>query len=111
MKFKKFERQFVAAILLIGFGMAIIIYFTAGPMPLNPLGYDALETKKYIHDLELYGGKGNVLAAEFREWFLGLWYGTNVAFTVAVITVLIALLVRFSFAMIESEKQARHTER
>lgn len=88
-------RRLTAAILAVGFASAIIIYLTAGAAPENPLGYEPLATKKYVHDLELYGGKANVLAAEFREWFAGLWYGRNLSYTVAVITVLIVLIIRF----------------
>jgi hypothetical protein len=88
-------RRLTVAILAAGFVGAIIIYVTASPPPPNPLGYDPLETKKYVHDLELYGGKANVLAEEFREWFVGLWQGRNLAFTVAVLTVLLVLVVRF----------------
>jgi len=88
-------RRLTAAILAVGFASAFIIYLTAGVAPENPLGYEPLKTKKYVHDLELYGGKANVLAAEFREWFAGLWYGRNLAYTVAVITVLIVFVIRF----------------
>jgi hypothetical protein len=85
----------VTAITMVGFGSAIAIYFVAGSRPDNPLGYEPLQTKKYVHDLELYGGKANVIAAEFREWFAGLWYGRNLAFTVAFLTILVVLVVRF----------------
>ena len=87
------------AILVVGFGTAISVYVAARARPENPLGYEPLETKKYLHDLELYGGKANVLAAEFREWFVGLWYGRQLAFTIAVITVLVVAAVRLAFAM------------
>src|SRR5207249_10412706 len=87
------------AILVVGFGSAIAVYFAARNRPENPLGYEPLETKKYLHDLELYGGKANVLAAEFREWFAGLWYGRQLAFTIAVITILVVAGVRLAFAM------------
>ena len=87
------------AILVVGFGTAIAVYVAAGARPENPLGYEPLDTKKYLHDLELYGGTANVLAAEFREWFVGLWYGRNLAFTIAVITVLLVFAVRLAFAM------------
>jgi len=76
-------------------GSAIAIYFAAGPDSGNPLGYEPLETKQYLHDLELYGGKANVLAAEFREWFTGLWLGRNLAFTVAFLTIFTVLAIRF----------------
>jgi hypothetical protein len=83
------------AILVLGFAAAVVIYLTAQPPPGNPLGYDPLDTKKYLHDLEVYGGKANVLAAEFREWFDGLWHGKQLAFTVAVITVAAAFAFKF----------------
>jgi len=98
------------AILIAGFGAAIIIYFTAGAIPENPLGYEPLETKKYVHDLELYGGKANVLGEEFREWFIGLWYGKNLAYTVAVITILSVLTLRFIANTLE-EHNAREVAR
>jgi hypothetical protein len=48
-----------------------------------------------LHDLEVYGGKANVIAAQFREWFDGLWHGKQLAFTVAVITVIAACAFKF----------------
>jgi hypothetical protein len=78
------------AILVLGFAAAVVIYLTAQPLPENPLGYDPLQNKAYVHDLELYGGTANVLIAEFRDWFDSLWHGKQLAFTAAVITVLAA---------------------
>jgi len=88
-------RRLTIVLLLAGFGAAVVIFFVASQRPENPLGYEPLETKQYRHDLEVYGGKANVLAAEFSEWFAGLWYGRNLAYTVAVMTVLLVLVVRF----------------
>jgi hypothetical protein len=83
------------AILVIGFLAALVIYLTAQPPPENPLGYDPLDTKKYLHDLEVYGGKANVFAAEVREWFDSLWHGKRLAFTVAVLTGITAGAFKF----------------
>src|SRR5216683_403713 len=83
------------AILVLGFAAVVVIYLTAQPPPGNPLGYDPLDTKRYLHDLEVYGGKANVLAAEFREWFDGLWHGKRLAFSVAVLTVMAAFAFKF----------------
>ena len=83
-------RRATAAILILGFAAAIIIYFTASPVPENPLGYDPLQNKAYRHELEVFGGRANVLAAEFRDWFAGLWHGKTLAYTVAVLTALAA---------------------
>lgn len=93
---KALIRRVTRGLLAAGFTAALVAYIVARQRPENPLGYDPLQTKTYRHDLELYGGKANVLAAEFREWFAGLWYGTNLAYTIAVLTVLVVLVVRFA---------------
>jgi hypothetical protein len=90
-----------AIILLVGFGTAIFIYQTADSDSTGALGYQILggtvypimpeNSKIYKHDLELYGGKAAVLADEFRRWFIGLWQGKSLAFSIAVITIFISL--------------------
>jgi hypothetical protein len=95
-----------AVILLGGLGSAILIYLTAENGSNNILGYvegngspypvTPEDSKKYLRDLELYGGKANVLADEFRRWFVGLWHGKSLAFTVACITILISFGVFYS---------------
>ena len=92
-------KKITVAILAVGFSAAIAAYFFAASRPDNPLGYDPLQTKLYRHQLEVYGGQANVLAAEFRDWFDGLWYGRNLAYTIAVLTVLLVGAVRFGTAM------------
>ena len=87
-------------ILVAGLGSAIFIYRTAGNDSNNVLGYEEgggsvypvtpEDSKKYLRDLELYGGKANVLADEFRRWFVGLWHGESLAFTVACISIFIS---------------------
>ena len=99
-------RVVTLAILVIGVATAVAIYLTAQPPPGNPLGYDPLDTKKYLYDLEVYGGKANVLAAEFREWFTGLWHGKRLAFTVAVITVIAACAFRFFATSLPPDPEA-----
>ena len=89
-----------AMILLAGLGSAVYIYRTAGNESINVLGYEQGygsvypvppgDSKKYLRDLELYGGKANVLADEFRRWFIGLWHGESLALTVACITVIVS---------------------
>ena len=86
------------AILAVGFTAAIAVYFVNRARPDNPL-QGQLESKKYLHDLEIYGGQANVLAAEFREWFAGLWYGENLAYTIAALTLLSVGGVRLVFAL------------
>ena len=83
-------------LLLLGFGSALAIYFLAPPeAPENPLLNDPRAERKYHRELAMYGGKGNVVAAEFIEWFEGRWHGRTLAFTVAVLTVATTLGYRF----------------
>src|SRR5262245_64244897 len=75
---------------IVGFASAIWIYLTAGAAPGNPLGYEPEDSKRYLRDLERYGGKANVVAGEITDWFNGLWHGKRLALTVVCITVLVA---------------------
>jgi hypothetical protein len=104
MKSKNLRKTFYlisAAVLLIGLSSSVLIYLTAENYSERVLGYEMLggsvypiapeDSKKYRHDLELYGGKANVLADEFISWFDGLWHGKSLAFTLACITVFVSL--------------------
>ncbi len=92
-----------ALILLAGLGSAALIYLTAGSEPDGVLGYEVIDgiaypikpddSRMYAHDLELYGGKAMVLADEFRRWFIGLWHGKSLAYTVACIAFFSSLVV------------------
>jgi hypothetical protein len=84
-----------AIILVLGLGSAIMIYLTAENASDSVLGYEPENSKMYLHDLELYGGKANVLANDFMRWFAGLWHGTSLAFTIACITLFISFWVCF----------------
>jgi len=96
-------------ILLVGLGSAILIYLTAENDPGSIPGYEGIggyvypikpeDSKTYRHDLELYGGKWNLLADDFTHWFAGLWHGKSLAFTVACTT----LFISFGFFFV-----ARH---
>ena len=83
------------AIVIIGLGSAVFLYVTASPPPQHPLGYDPFDSKKYVRELELYGGKINVLAVEFRQWLASLWRGQHLAYTLAFLTVLLSSLLWF----------------
>ncbi len=99
--------KFISAlILLVGLGSAILIYLTAENDSGNTLGYEVVggsaypsapeNSKMYEHDLELYGGKAAVLTNEFRYWFVGLWHGRSLAFTIVCISFFISLGVFFA---------------
>lgn len=82
-------------LLLLGLGSAFIIYLTAVPVVVDPLLGDQLASKKYLRELRVIGGQGNVLSAEFQDWFAGLWQGRELAYTVAVLTLVTISGFRF----------------
>ena len=105
MKRKNPDKQSLLAviaiiILVVGLLSSIWIYRTAETGG-SSLGYEASggsvypinpdDSRKYRHDLELYGGKANVMADEFRRWLAGLFQGKTLGITLAVITVAISL--------------------
>ena len=82
-------------LLILGLGSALVIFLTAAPEVVDPLLGDQFANKKYLREMRMLGGQGNVLAAEFQDWFAGLWHGQALAGTVAVLTVGSVLVFRF----------------
>ncbi len=88
-----------AGILLIGLVSSVLIYRAAAKEEAAESGYEVIGgfvypggayNKKYVHDLQVYGGNAAMLADRFNRWFFGLWHGTSLAYTVAVISLLLA---------------------
>ncbi|MDA8432343.1 MAG: hypothetical protein M0Z60_05190 [Nitrospiraceae bacterium] len=89
-----------AAILLAGLAGAAAVYGTAVDGPQRDAGYEMAggqvypvspeDSKTYIHDMEVFGGKSAVVSDAFRRWFAGLWHGKSLAFTVACSAVFIS---------------------
>jgi len=91
-------------ILVLGLASALVIYWVASAAPAGPLG-DQLGSKRYLHDLELYGGKANILQDRFRRWFDGLWHGRELAGTVAALALLTFLGIRFATSLPHAERK------
>jgi hypothetical protein len=95
-----------AIIMLVGLGSAILIYQSAGDDSDSVLGYEIIngsaypirpeDSRMYRRDLELYGGKAAVIVDDFSRWFVGLWHGKSLAFTVAGISIFISFVVFFA---------------
>jgi signal transduction histidine kinase len=89
-------------IMLAGMSSGILIYQSAGNDADSVLGYEIIggssypirpeDSRIYRRDLELYGGKAAVLADEFSRWFVGLWRGTTLTFTVTGISIFISFV-------------------
>lgn len=63
------------------------------------------ESKSYRRSLELYGGKANLLASEFTQWFSGLWHGRSLGITVACITAFLCVLLLFLAGNLPSDSE------
>ncbi len=91
-----------AIIMLIGFGSAILIYHSAGNYSGDVLGYEIIggvaypiapeDSRMYRRDLELYGGKAAMVVDDFSRWFVGLWHGKSLAFTVGGISIFMSFM-------------------
>jgi hypothetical protein len=94
---------FGIVILALGLTAAAVVYATAGNESGNATGYEIVngvvypiaseDTKLYRHDLERYGGKMAVITDEFGNWFARLWHGKSLAYTIAVVSVVLAAAV------------------
>ena len=93
--------------LTLGLGLAVLLYMTAAVPSPSPLGYDPFTSKKYLRELELYGGKLNLLAVEFRQWLASLWRGKALAYTIAVLTLMLSALLWFIGARAASFRETQ----
>ncbi len=89
-----------AVILLAGTVSSIRIYMAAVNDEAADSSYEVIGgfvypgggayNKRYVHDLQVYGGNAAMLADRFTRWFNGLWHGTTLAYTVAVISLVLS---------------------
>jgi hypothetical protein len=120
--FKSHPRLIISLILLLGLGSSIAIYFTAGKESEGGFGYVISDgqvypvspesSKKYMHDVEQFGGKMNVLSDKINRWFIGLWHGRNLAFTVAFLTLVVSsgifFVSRYSPSDLETDSPVKN---
>ncbi len=79
------------AVALIGLIAGCVIYAMASVAPREPLERPE-DTKQYLRQMEVYGGRANVLASQAREWFSELWHGKRLAGTVVVLSLVLAAI-------------------
>ena len=77
------------AVLIAGLIAAAIIYATAAP-PDSAVAQYGIADPRYQIELQRIGGNAEVLMAQLHQWFDGLWHGTALAYTVAVLGIAIA---------------------
>jgi hypothetical protein len=94
-------------ILVAGLLAGFLIYQTFADEPEGGIGYvivdgvsypvDPQSSKRYLRDLEQFGGKGSVLLDQFSRWLGALWHGKMLGITVGCLSVLVSLGI-FLFA-------------
>ncbi|TRZ93177.1 MAG: hypothetical protein D4R84_10940 [Rhodocyclaceae bacterium] len=89
-------RRLAACVLIVGLSASAIVLATASAeADEDDAGFytsSVNSSKKYRGDLERIGGKAAVAAAEFNEWFDGLWHGRRLAGTLAALSIGASLL-------------------
>ena len=93
-------------ILFVGLGSAILIYRADENNSNDVLGYEQSgdsiypiqpeDSKRYLHDLELFGGKANVLVDQFMRWFVELWHGKSLAIIIGCVSILVSFGVSYA---------------
>ncbi len=88
-----------AAILLLGVCRSLLIYFTAAEDPQTGEIYldQPQLSKKYVRELERFGGKAAVIFDEINRWFDALWRGKSLGVTVGWLSLIVSLAL-FLFA-------------
>jgi len=91
---KQRRRIIAITIALLGFGSALVIFLTAPPD--EPLAWDPMQSKQYLRQLEVIGGKSAVFGAELQQWFSSLWHGEQLGYTVAFLTLVVLGIYLFA---------------
>jgi len=97
------------AILLVGLVAAALIYIYAADDRSSGGAAEIESGRLYEYNIERIGGMAAVYAARFNRWLAGLWHGRPLAYTVAILTVAIALLcfavARMIFVRLPAESE------
>jgi hypothetical protein len=76
-------------------------------VPAQPDAFgDPMMNKKYLRELQVYGGKANVASVQLMNWFHSLWHGKSLGVTLAVLTILAAWLFWFFATLPEIESDS-----
>jgi hypothetical protein len=85
------KRLYLAgAIVLLANLIAAVIIYAMAPAPDSAVSQYGIADPRYQIELQRIGGTAEVLMAQLHQWFDGLWQGTALAYTVAVLGALLA---------------------
>ena len=77
-------------VLIIGLGSALWVYLSSISQVADDL--TAFNAKQYDFQLERIGGRQALLIARFNDWLASLWHGRQLAYTLAILAIVLALL-------------------
>jgi hypothetical protein len=108
-------RRIGASVLIAGLLAAACVYLLATDDSGDAVAYQIVDgqtfaiahddTKRYLRDVEMYGGKGAVMANDIGEWLAGLWHGRRLAYTLAWLSVGSALVCFWAAHALPDEAQ------
>jgi hypothetical protein len=92
-------------VLVVGFASVLAIFFSRQDTNPAIVGYEIVngvsypvkpeEDRQYEYQVERLGGKMGWAMVQFNDWFSGLWQGRTLAYTIAVLTLGSAGVLRF----------------
>ncbi len=101
------KRLYLAgALVLFASLIAAAIIYAMAPAPDSAVSQYGIADPRYQIELQRIGGTAEVLMAQLHQWFDGLWQGTALAYTVAVLGALLAgacFFIGYYFADEESQ--------
>jgi hypothetical protein len=88
------EKLFLTGIvvLIVGLLGAILVYWSAVHSAVPGLDIDNGGDKQYDYQVERMGGQVQLMMVQFNHWLGSLFHGTTLAYTLAVISVAVALV-------------------
>ena len=79
------------AVLFAGLTGAALIYVNSAEIAARDPATEMASRRAYERSIELFGGKAMVTMVRFNQWLGSLWHGERLAFTMGVLSILVAL--------------------
>jgi hypothetical protein len=95
------------AILVVGLVSAALIYLLAPEDPNADAAREIASGRAYEYNIERIGGTAAVYTVRFNQWLGSLWHGKQLAATVAVLALVVALLCFLLARMIAVRSPSR----
>jgi hypothetical protein len=90
-RFERRMRRIAIAVLAAGLAAATLIFvLSAADVPVDEATASIQDSRQYQMTMERIGGKAAVFAAQFSDWFAGLWHGRRLAGTVALLSLAVS---------------------